>query len=118
MASDYGSQVAVYRSDGQAVSEADKARVRAAAKSLRIADGDRIGPYDGFDLRFGSCGPAGGPEGVAVFLSGHFLEEIEEDGTDPDAALADEGPVAEEFAEDLARALGSDFRCEASSGYW
>lgn len=119
MGSDFGSYVAVYRSDSQHLSTGDKERVRTAARSLQFAERDRIGPYDGFDLRFGSCGAADGPEGIAVFLSARFIgDEDGNDGLAPDAAIADESPVAEGFSDDLARALGGDFRCEPYSGYW
>ena len=119
MGSDFGSYVGVYRSDGQPLSHLDKERVRAAARSLQFTQKDCIGPYDGFDLRFGSCGAADGPEGLAVFLSARFIDDEEgNDGLSADASIADESPVAEEFAEDLSRSLGTDFRCEPYSGYW
>jgi hypothetical protein len=117
--SDFGSHVAVRRSDGRPTSEDDEERIRAAARSLQFARRDRIGPYDEFDLRFGSVRYIDGAEGISVGLTAHFLGDDEgNDGLDPEVIIAREEPVAEQFAEDLAKALGDDYCCEAYSGHW
>jgi hypothetical protein len=117
--SDFGSSVAVYRSDGQALSAERKERIRTAARSLQFSREDHIGPYDEFDLRFSNVRGADGSEGVSVDLSSYFIDdEAGNDGLDPDVIIAREEPIAEQFAEDLARALGSDYRCIAYSGHW
>jgi hypothetical protein len=64
-------------------------RVQAAARSLQFAAKDRIDPYDEFDLRFGGATNADGVEGIAVFLSGCFVED-DNDGLDPDVIIARE----------------------------
>lgn len=117
--SDFGSSVAVYRSDGDAPSAGDEERVRIAARSLQFAYEDRIGPYDGFDLRFGYARDADGSRGISIGLSGYFIGDEEgNDGLDPDVIIAREEPVAWQFAEDLGKALGGDYRCVSYSGYW
>ena len=117
--SDFGSSVAVYRTDGRQPSDEDERRVRAAAKSLQFARTDRIGPYDGFDLRFGFAQDGNGIEGLSVGLSGYFVGDDEgNDGLDPEVIIAREAPVAEQFAEDLGRALGVEYRAVAYSGHW
>jgi hypothetical protein len=116
--SDFGSHVAVYRTDGRPPSAEDERCVRAAARSLQFTRPDRIGPYDEFDLRFGGSHGNDGAEGIAVFLSGYFVgDEVGNDGLDPEVIIAREAPVTEEFAEDLARMLGEEFRTVAYTGY-
>ena len=116
--SDFGSHVAVYRTDGRPPSAEDDRRVRAAARSLQFTRPDRIGPYDEFDLRFGGAHGGDGVQGVSVFLSGYFIGDNEgNDGLDPEVILAREAPVAEQFAEDLERTLGGEFRVNPYSGY-
>ena len=116
--SDIGSHVAVRRSDGRPPAPADEDRIRSAARSLRFASKDRIGHYEGFDLRFGSVRYIDGSEAVPVGLSAYFNgDDVGNDGPDPEVIIAREGFVAEQFAEDLAKSLGSDHGAEASSGH-
>jgi len=116
--SDFGSHITVYRNDGRPASAEDERRVRAAARALQFTQPDRIGPYDEFDLRFAGSYTNDGAHGVAVFLSGYFVGDHEgNDGLDPEVIIARETPVAEEFAEDLGRTLGEEFRAVAYTGY-
>ncbi len=116
--SDFGSSVAVYRTDGRPSSADDERRVRAAAKSLQFTRTDRIGPYDEFELRFGTAF-GGGVEGLSVGLSGYFVGDDEgNDGLDPEVIIARETPVAEQFADDLGRAMGGEYWAVPYSGHW
>ena len=116
--SDFGSSVSVYRADNRPPSDEDERRVWAAAKSLQFARTDRIGPYDEFVLRFGTaCG--GGVEGLLVGLSGYFDGDDDgNDGLDPEVIISRESPIAEQFAADLERALGGEYRAVPYSGFW
>jgi hypothetical protein len=117
--SDFGAHVAVYRTDGIPPSASDEERIRAAARSLQSSCKDQIGPYDEFDMRFGYSRDADGSEGLSVGLSGYFIGDDEgNDGLDPEVIIAREEPVAERFADELAEALGADYRCTSYSGYW
>lgn len=117
--SDFGSSVCVYRIDGVPPSETDERQVKAAAKGLQFADRDRIGPYDEFELRFGAARDVEGVEGLSVLLSGYFDGDDEGNGgLDPEVIIARETPIAEQFAEDLERALGRTYRTFAYSGFW
>jgi hypothetical protein len=117
--SDFGSSVAVYRADGHPPSAEDERRVRAAAQAMQFARADRIGPYDGLELRFGAAQDGDGVEGLLVRLSGFVAgDEDGNDDLDPEVIIARESPIAEQFAWDLERALGSEYRAVAYSGYW
>jgi hypothetical protein len=116
--SDFGAHVTIFRSDGRPPSADDEERVRVASRSLQFTQPDRIGPYDGWDLSFGLAS-ADGIEGLMVGLTGYFIDDDERnDGLDPDVLIAREEPLAEQFAEDLARVLGTDYQCSSYSGYW
>ena len=116
--SDFGSSVAVYRTDGRPPSAEDERRVQVAAKSLQFTRTDRIGLYDEFELRFGTAF-GGGMEGLSVGLSGYFVGDDEgNDGLDPEVIIARESPIAEQFAEDLERVLGAEYRAVPYSGNW
>jgi hypothetical protein len=117
--SDFGAHVTVYRVDGRAPTEDDERRVESVARALQFVYGDRIGPYDGFDLRFGTARDEEGTEGVLAGLSDHFIDDDDgNDGLAPEVIIAREWPVAEQFAEDLARMLEPEFRTRPYSGYW
>lgn len=117
--SDFGSYVAIYRTDGCPPSDADERRVRASAKSLQFARTDRIGPYDEFDLRFGFSSDGEGGQGLSVFLSGYFIGDDDgSDGLDPEVIIARESMIVEQFAADLTSALDGEYRVEPYSGYW
>lgn len=114
--SDFGASVSVYRTDNHPPSTEDESRVRTGAKSLQFTRTDRIGPYDEFELRFGFTQDRNGIEGLSVGLSGYFIGD--DDGLDPEVIIVRELSVVEQFAEDLERALGGDYRVIAYSGYW
>lgn len=115
--SDFGSHVAVYRTDRKNATKDDERRVRTAARSLQFTSVDRIGPFDEFDLRFCGSHRADGTQGVAVILSSYYVGEDERnDGLEPEVIMAREAPVAEQFADELERLLGSEFEVAPYSG--
>lgn len=114
--SDYGSSVEVYRTDRRPPSVEEERKVTAAARSLQFTYPDRIGPYDEFDLRFGTAF-RGGVEGLSVILSGYLVGDDEgNDGLDPEVIIAREKPLVEQFARDLKRVLGREYRMVPFSG--
>jgi hypothetical protein len=109
MSIDFGSHVSVYRVDHQPPGPEDEQRIGAAARSLQFRQRDRIGPFDHLDLHFGGARRIDGVWGVAVILSGHYIGDDEDEGLDPETIIAQEQPVAEQFAEELAASLGAGY---------
>lgn len=113
--SDFGSAVLVWRVDGQSVSPEDKDRLQEAVQAAKgEPQRDRFGRFDEFECRIGGYGLPGGGEGFSVILTRHFLEE---EG-DPEAVLADQEPLTQEFADELARILGEEYETRAISSFW
>jgi hypothetical protein len=117
--SDFGASVSVYRADRSPPGPEDERRVRAAARSLQFSRPDRIGPYDHFDFRFGGARRHDGVWGLSVGLSGYFIGDEEgNDGLDAEVIIAREQPLVEQFAEELAVALGEAYEVVPYCGYW
>jgi hypothetical protein len=116
--SDFGSGVCVYRNDSRPPSDVDERIVHAAAKALQFARSDSIGPYDEFELRFGTARDCDGANGLLVALSGYLVgDDVGNDGLEPEVIIAREAPLAEQFAEDLEQALGGEYRVTSYSDY-
>jgi hypothetical protein len=118
--SDFGSTVLVWRVDGQSVCPEEEARLRAAIRAVKgEPQHDRFVRFDEFECRIGGYGRLGGVEGFSVGLTGYFVgDEDGNDGLDPEVILAREHPLAQEFADELARALGEDYEVRAISDFW
>jgi hypothetical protein len=117
--SDFGARVSVFRVDGQPLSEDEERKVRSAGRSLQFSRPDRIGPYDEFDLRFGTACAVNGTKGLSVGLSSYFVGDREGNGgLEPEVIIAREEPIAAQFAEELACVVGDEFRTDSYSGYW
>ncbi len=114
MASDFGSSASVFRTDGKSPQPGDEDRIVAAARS---SDRDRISRFADLELVVGSCQDGDDTEGVDLRLTSYFLEDDDNEAQE-EAIIARDEIVAQQFAKELEKSLGGDFRVEWYSGNW
>jgi hypothetical protein len=117
MASDFGSSASVYRTDGKPPEPRDEARIVAAAQSLQSSAQNRISRFADLELVVGSGQDGDGTEGVDLRLTSYFLQDDDNEAQE-DTIIARDEIVAQQFATELEKSLGGDFRVEWYSGNW
>lgn len=111
--------VSVHRVDGTDVTPVDTTRVKRAAKDLVIGPGDRLSDFADFELRFGGSRSAGGVDGVMVGLTEYMLDDQPRNGgLNDEVIIARDGPLAEQFGEELQAVLGRDYTVRVYCGFW
>jgi hypothetical protein len=117
VASDFGSSVSIYRTDGHPPQETDKVRILAAGRAHQSAQPDRISPFADLELHIGSCQNSDYIEGVDLRLTSYFLED-DDNRAQHDAIIARDEVIAQQFATSLQGVLGEEYRVESYSGNW
>jgi len=117
MASDFGSSASIYRTDGKPPQQEDETRVLTAARALQSAGPDRINPFADFELVVGACQNGDYTEGIDLRLTSYCLED-DDNESEEDAIIARDQLVAQQFGEELQKALGEEYSVESYSGTW